>query len=70
MRSSNLLFFRNIRSYYYVRIQDTLQPLEVYRWRAFAARPPSPQIQPLRFYFILLRPWPSIPSVAARKIHP
>lgn len=47
MRASNLLFFRNIRSYYYVRIQDTLQPLEVYRWRAFSARPPSPQIQPL-----------------------
>ncbi len=47
MRSSNLLFFRNTRSFYYVRIQDTLQPLEVYRWRAFADRPLFPQIQPL-----------------------
>lgn len=47
MRASNLLFFRNTRSYYYVRLADTLQPLEVYRWRGFAARPHYPQIQPL-----------------------
>jgi len=47
IKASNLLFFRNVRSYYYQQVHDTLQPLEVYRWHNYTHKPNAPQIQPL-----------------------